>query len=107
MPTTLPDLAAEARQQHRLLLGRLAPVVAAAFFVLLLAWNAAALQTNISLLFGHDQRRGEYNPMEPSHPIAARPAAATTARESLRSSTRRFLARPCSPSLGATGLVPP
>jgi len=80
MPTTLPNLAAGARQQHRLTLARLAAIVAVAFYVLLLAWNAATLQTNLSLLFGHDQRRGEYNPMEPSHPIGARPAAAAGTR---------------------------
>jgi hypothetical protein len=80
MPTTSPDLAAGARQQYRLTLAKLASIVAAAFYVLLLAWNAAALQTNLGLLFGHDQRRGEYNPMEPSHPIAARSAAAEAER---------------------------
>src|ERR1700694_971045 len=38
MPTTLPDLAARARRQRRLLLAELAPVVVAVFYVLLLAW---------------------------------------------------------------------
>ena len=76
MPTTLPDPAAAARQQRRLTSARLTPIVAVALYVLFLAWNAAALETNLSLLFGHDQSRGEYNPMEPSHPIAPQPAAA-------------------------------
>jgi hypothetical protein len=80
MPTTLPDTSARARQHHRLTLARLAPIIAVAFYVALLAWNAAALQTNLSLLFGRDQHRGEYNPMEPSHPIASRPAVAAKAR---------------------------
>jgi hypothetical protein len=80
MPTTLPDLAAGARRQRRLTLAKLAVIAVAAFYALLLAWNAARLETNLSLLFGHDQRRGEYNPMEPSHPIAARRAAVPQAR---------------------------
>jgi hypothetical protein len=80
MPTTLPDLAARARRQRRLLLAELAPVVVAVFYVLLLAWSAAALERNFSLLFGPDLRQGEYNPMEPSRPIAERRAAAQGAR---------------------------
>jgi hypothetical protein len=75
MPTTLPDLAARARRQRRLLLAELAPVVAAIVYVLLLAWSMATLERNFSLLFGHDLRQGEYNPMEPSRPIAERRAA--------------------------------
>jgi hypothetical protein len=81
MPTTLPDMAVAARQRRSPTFARLAPIVAVAIYALLLAWNAATLQTNLSLLFGHDQRRGEYNPMEPSHPIAARPATAMQARD--------------------------
>jgi hypothetical protein len=80
MPTTLPDLAARARRQRRLLLAELAPVVAAIFYVLLLAWSMATLERNFSLLFGHDPRQGEYNPMEPSRPIAERRAAAQGVR---------------------------
>ena len=51
MPTTLPDLAARARRQRRLLLAELASVVAAIFYVLLLAWSMAALETNFSTPF--------------------------------------------------------
>jgi hypothetical protein len=80
MPTTLPDRAARARHQRRLLLAEVAPLAAAIFYLLLLAWNMATLETNFSLLFGRDQRQGEYNPMEPSHPIAGRRAAAPDAR---------------------------
>jgi hypothetical protein len=79
MPPTVPDLAAEARQHRRLALAKLVPIFAAAFYVLLLAWNAATLQTNLSVLFGHDQRHGGYNPMEPSRPIADRRTAAVAA----------------------------
>jgi len=80
MPTALPDLAARARRQRRLLLVELAPVVAAIFYVLLLAWNMAALETYFSTPFWPAHRQGEYNPMEPSHPIAAQRAAAQDAR---------------------------
>jgi hypothetical protein len=80
MPTMLPDIAARARNRRHLKFVKLTSIVLAAFYVLLLAWNAATLETNLSLLFGHDQRRGEYNPMEPSHPIAARRAAAPEGR---------------------------
>jgi hypothetical protein len=80
MPTTLPDLTARARRQRGLLLAELAPVVAAIFYVLLLAWSMTTLERNFSLLFAHDLRQGEYNPMEPSRPIAERRAAAQGAR---------------------------
>jgi hypothetical protein len=42
------------------------------FYLSLLARNMATLEANFSLLFGHDQRQGEYNPMEPARTIAAR-----------------------------------
>jgi hypothetical protein len=67
MPTTLPDRAARARHQRRLLLAELAPAVAAALFLLLLAWNMDTLETHFSTPFEPDQRTRAYNPMEPSH----------------------------------------
>ena len=67
MPTTLPDRAARVRHQRRLLLTELTPVVVAVFYLLLLAWNSTALETNLSALFDPDQHRGAYSPMEPSH----------------------------------------
>jgi hypothetical protein len=67
MPTTLPDMAARARHRRRLLFAELTPIVVAIFYVLLLAWTVATLETNFSMPFGPDQRPGDYNPMEPSH----------------------------------------
>jgi hypothetical protein len=67
MPTTLPDRAARARYQRRLLFAKLTPIVAAIFYLLLLVWNMASLETNFSTPFEPDRRQGEYNPMEPSH----------------------------------------
>jgi hypothetical protein len=80
MPTTLPDTAAQVRHRRRPTLAKLTPFVAAVFYLLLLAWNAATLEANFSMLFWPDQRNGEYNPMEPSHPIAGRRAAAPGVR---------------------------
>lgn len=73
MPTTLPDGAARDRNQRRRLLAELVPIAVAAFYLLLLAWSAAGLATEIGVLFEPDQRQGahggayggEYNPMEP------------------------------------------
>lgn len=70
MPTTLPDMASVARHHRRLALAKLAPIVVAAFYLLLLAWSALTLEANSSLLFGDHHRQGEYSPMEPNHPIA-------------------------------------
>jgi hypothetical protein len=67
MPTTLPDMAARARHRRRLLFAELTPIVVTIFYVLLLAWNMATLETNFSMPLGPDQRPGDYNPMEPSH----------------------------------------
>ena len=70
MPTALPDNAARAARHHRPLFAELTSIAVAIFYLLLLAWNMASLETSFSLLFGHDQRQGEYNPMEPGHLIA-------------------------------------
>jgi hypothetical protein len=68
MPTTLPDNAARAARHHRPPFAEITSVAVAVFYLLLLAWNMASLETSFSLLFGHDQRQGqysgEYNPME-------------------------------------------
>jgi hypothetical protein len=80
MPTTLPNMAAPAKRYHRPLFAELAAIAVAILYLLLLAWNMASIETNFRLLFGHDLRQGEYNPMEPSHPIAERRAAAQDAR---------------------------
>jgi hypothetical protein len=47
--------------------------VAALLYLLLLAWNMATLEANVSVLFGRDPSPGEYNPLEPGHRTAARP----------------------------------
>ena len=73
MPTQLPDIAARARHQRRRLFAELAPIVAALLYLLLLAWNMATLEANVSVLFGRDRGPGEYNPMEPGHRTAAGP----------------------------------
>ena len=80
MPTTLPDTAARARPQRRRLRAELVQLVAAIVYLAVLGWDIAKLEANFSLLFGHDQRQGEYNPMEPGHPIGERRAAAQRAR---------------------------
>jgi hypothetical protein len=80
MPTTLPDTAARARPQRPRVRAELVPLVAAIVYLAVLGWDMAELGTSFSLLFGHDQRQGEYNPMEPGHPIAERRAAARGAR---------------------------
>jgi hypothetical protein len=80
MPTTLPNTTAPARRPRRPLLAELASIALVLFYLSLLAWNMATLEAKFSLLFGHDQRQGEYNPMEPGHPIAGRGAAALGAR---------------------------
>jgi hypothetical protein len=67
MPTTLPDRAARAQHRRRLLFAELAAVVVATLYVLVLAWNTAALETSFSMSAGPPQRQGDYNPMEPSH----------------------------------------
>jgi hypothetical protein len=84
VPTTLPDRAARLRYEQRRLLAELTPMVVAVFYLLLLAWNVTTLGTNFSVLSAPDRRpgefNGEYNPMEPSHPIAGRRAVAAGAR---------------------------
>jgi hypothetical protein len=80
MPTTLPDKATRARPRQRRLRAELAPLVAALVYLAVLGWNMAELATSFSLLVGHDQHQGEYNPMEPGPPIAGRRAAAPGAR---------------------------
>jgi hypothetical protein len=72
MPTTLPNTTAPARRPRRPLFAELASIALVLFYLSLLAWNMATLEANFSLLFGHDQRQGEYNPMEPARVIAAR-----------------------------------
>jgi len=67
MPTTLPDLAARIRHQRRLALAERAPIVVAAFYLLLLAWTVATLEVNFSKPFEPAHRPGDYNPMEPGH----------------------------------------
>ncbi|HWF94092.1 MAG TPA: hypothetical protein VG291_03955 [Xanthobacteraceae bacterium] len=80
MPTTLPDSPSRAARRRRPLLAELASIAVAIFYLLLLAWNMASLETSFSLRLGHDQRQGEhnreYNPMEPDHPTSERRAAA-------------------------------
>ena len=76
MPTTLPNTNAQARRPGRPLLAELASIGVVLLYLALLAWNMATLEANFSLLFGHDQRQGEYNPMEPGHLMAERGAAA-------------------------------
>ena len=80
MPTTLPNTTARARRPGRPLLAELAAIAVVLLYLALLAWNMATLEANFRLLFGHDQRQGEYNPMEPGHLIAGRGAAARGAR---------------------------
>jgi hypothetical protein len=70
MPTTIPVMAAAARQRRSLIFAKLTSVVMVAVYLVLLAWSVATLAANISLLFGLDQRQGEYTPMEPGRPIA-------------------------------------
>ncbi len=78
MPTTLPDSSSRAARRRRPLLAWLASIAVAIFYLMLLAWNMASLETSFSLLFGQHQgeRSGEYNPMEPGHPPSERRAAA-------------------------------
>jgi hypothetical protein len=76
MPTTLPHTTAPARRPNRPLFGELAAIGVVLFYLSLLAWNMATLEANFSLLFGHDQRPGAYNPMEPTRLIADQGAAA-------------------------------
>jgi hypothetical protein len=73
MPTQLPDIAARARHQRRRRFAKFAPIVAALLYLLLLAWNMATFEGNVSVLFGRDPGPGEYNPMEPGHRTAAGP----------------------------------
>jgi hypothetical protein len=80
MPTTLPATATRARPQRRHSRAELVPLVAAILYLAVLGWDMAMLETKFRLLFGHDQRQGEYNPMEPGHPIAGGRAAAPGAR---------------------------
>jgi hypothetical protein len=72
MPTTLPNMAAAARQRRSPTFAKLTTVAMVTVYMLLLTWSVATLATNIGALFGHDQRQGEYNPMEPNHPIPGR-----------------------------------
>jgi hypothetical protein len=67
MPTTLPDRAARTRHQRGLLLAELAAIAVAMLYVVLLAWNMAALEANLRMFPGPEQRLGDYNPMEPVH----------------------------------------
>ena len=71
MPTMLPDRAARARHQRRHLSAKLTAIVAAIFYLLLLAWNVSSLQANFRSSFGPSERHGEYNPMERGPLIAA------------------------------------
>jgi hypothetical protein len=80
LPTRLPHRAARAGHHHPPLIAELASIAVAIVYLLLLAWNVASLETSVDSLFGHDLRQGAYNPMEPSHPIAARRMAAEDAR---------------------------
>jgi hypothetical protein len=80
MPTMLPDTMAGPWHQRRLTFTRLTPAVVVAFYLSLLVWNAATLESGFRSLFGNQHRQGEYNPMEPSRPIADRRAAAPGAR---------------------------
>jgi hypothetical protein len=65
MPTTLPDAAARDRHERRRMLAELVPLAIAIFYLLLLVCSAAALATDVSVLFAPDQRPDGYNPMEP------------------------------------------
>ena len=67
MPTTLPDPAARARHQRRLAFAELAPIAAAVFYLLLLAWTMASLEASLIRPFEPAHRLGDYNPMEPGH----------------------------------------
>jgi hypothetical protein len=57
------------------MLAEVIPIAAAIFYLLLLAWDAAALEANFRWLFelaprqdqSQDQGSNRYNPMEPSH----------------------------------------
>jgi hypothetical protein len=70
MPTTLPVMAAAARQRRSLTFAKLTSIMMVTAYLLLLAWSVATLATNVSVLFGHDPRQGAYNPMEPGRSIA-------------------------------------
>jgi hypothetical protein len=70
MPTTLPNVAAAARQRRSLTFAKLTSILTVTVYLLLLAWSVATLAMNISVLFGDDQQQGAYNPMEPGHPLA-------------------------------------
>jgi hypothetical protein len=80
LPTRLPHPAARAAQHQRPLIAELASIAVALLYLLLLAWSMASLETNVDLVFGHDPHQGAYNPMEPSHQVAARRMAAGDAR---------------------------
>jgi hypothetical protein len=71
MPTTLPDRAARSRHQRRRLLAEFAPLAAAAFYLLLLAWSLIPLAADFGAPLRPDRLQGEfngdYNPMEPGH----------------------------------------
>jgi hypothetical protein len=62
-------VAAAARRRRSLTFAKLTSILTVTVYLLLLAWSVASLATNISVLFGDDQRRGAYNPMEPGRPI--------------------------------------
>jgi hypothetical protein len=72
MPTTLPVMAAAARQRRTPTFAKLTSFVIVTVYLLLLAWSVATLAMNVSVLFGHDPRQGAYNPMEPGRPIVGR-----------------------------------
>jgi hypothetical protein len=76
MPTTLPDQAARTRRRHLRRHRELVLLVAAIVYLLVLGWNLATLEASYNQRYGHDPRQGEYNPMEPSYPIAGRRAGA-------------------------------
>ena len=80
MPTTRPNTTARARWPGRPSFAELAAIGLVLFYLSLLAWNMATLEANFSLLFGHDQRQGEYNPMEPASLTAGPGIAARGAR---------------------------
>jgi hypothetical protein len=78
MPTTLPDVAARERRQRRRLFAELVPIALAIFYLVLLAWSAVGLATDVGVLFAptEPQANPTYSPMEP----AGRTADAAGAR---------------------------
>jgi hypothetical protein len=52
----------------------LVPLVAAVVYLAVLGWDMTRLEIRASRLFGQDHRQGDYNPMEPGHPLAGQHA---------------------------------